>query len=204
MSPRSSSLSNFSREKQELTSDVLVDADMPSNPASPGVGPADRVGLKREEGSYKSQTGSKGSPLNLVLPSFRDTYQMAANPSILRQIGQMLLRAQQPPPRHLFRASSRPKLKKAVAIGVHGLFPAPYLRPMIGQPTGTSSKYSQAAFAPVSGPAVRCEWEWELTESGGLPSSVLGYYLTFPLSQICQQLRRGLAEVGGFTGIWRL
>jgi hypothetical protein len=35
-----------------------------------------------------------------------------------------------------------PKIKKALAIGVHGLFPANYLRPMIGQPTGTSIKFA--------------------------------------------------------------
>ncbi|KAL2878160.1 hypothetical protein SGCOL_006410 [Colletotrichum sp. CLE4] len=35
-----------------------------------------------------------------------------------------------------------PKIKKAIAIGVHGLFPAMYLRAMVGQPTGTSLRFA--------------------------------------------------------------
>ncbi|KAK2681618.1 hypothetical protein RAB80_003411 [Fusarium oxysporum f. sp. vasinfectum] len=50
-----------------------------------------------------------------------------------------------------------PKIRKAIAIGVHGLFPATYLRPMIGQPTGTSLR-----FAALGAEAIR---RW--TESHG-------------------------------------
>ena len=67
---------------------------------------------------------------------------MKENPSILKQIAQLLLRTQQPATNHVFRVKELPKVKKAIAIGVHGLFPATYLRPMIGQPTGTSIRFA--------------------------------------------------------------
>jgi hypothetical protein len=67
---------------------------------------------------------------------------MKENPSILQQIAQVLLRTQQPPANHVFVAKEPPKIKKALAIGVHGLFPANYMRTIIGQPTGTSIKFA--------------------------------------------------------------
>ncbi|CAK7216608.1 hypothetical protein SBRCBS47491_002885 [Sporothrix bragantina] len=91
------------------------------------------------------QTPVKPLPPNLLLPTFRSTYRYKDNPSILRQITQLLLRTQQPPANHVFLAKDLPKFKKAVAIGVHGLFPAAYLRPMIGQPTGTSIRFANHA-----------------------------------------------------------
>ncbi|KAK6822631.1 hypothetical protein PG995_011915 [Apiospora arundinis] len=81
-------------------------------------------------------------PPNLLLPAFRHTYQMHQNPSILKQITQLLLRTQQSPPRHVYLVKEPPRIKKAIAIGVHGLFPASFLRPMIGQPTGTSIRFA--------------------------------------------------------------
>lgn len=89
-----------------------------------------------------ASTSSKSSAQNLLLPSFRNTYHMKNNPSIIRQIAQLLLRTQQPPANHVFLVKEPPKIKKAVAIGIHGLFPASYLRPMIGQPTGTSIRFA--------------------------------------------------------------
>ncbi|KAI0448134.1 hypothetical protein F4803DRAFT_496800 [Xylaria telfairii] len=91
----------------------------------------------------KSATASlhKALPPNLLLPSFKSTYRMKENPSIIKQIAQLLLRTQQPPTNHVSLSKDIPMVKKAIAIGVHGLFPASYLRPMIGQPTGTSIRF---------------------------------------------------------------
>ena len=89
-----------------------------------------------------SQKASMSKSPNLLLPSFNSTYQTKENPSVLRQIVNWLLLRKQPLPNQIFRSREAPKLKKALAIGVHGLFPAAYLRPMIGQPTGTSIKFA--------------------------------------------------------------
>lgn len=104
------------------------------------VGPAAKV-----DPSNKSITESEIATKlqnNLLLPAFSSTYRMKENPSILRQITQFLLHTQQPPATHVARVRDPPKIQKAIAIGVHGLFPASYLRPMIGQPTGTSLRFA--------------------------------------------------------------
>ncbi|KXH37407.1 hypothetical protein CSIM01_06175 [Colletotrichum simmondsii] len=102
---------------------------------------------------------SKATPPNLLLPSFGSTYRMKDNPSIIKQITSLLLRTQQPPANHVYKVKETPKIKKAIAIGVHGLFPAMYLRPMVGQPTGTSLR-----FANLGAEAIR---RW--TDSHGCP-----------------------------------
>lgn len=89
----------------------------------------------------EAEIASKTAP-NLLLPSFSSTYQMKENPPILKQVTQFLLRTEQKPVNHVFRLKDPPKIRKAIAIGIHGLFPATYLRPMIGQPTGTSLRFA--------------------------------------------------------------
>lgn len=122
-----------------------MDIDEPG--ARPGT-PASTSSVAADSASIRSATqtpdsAAKNSGANLLLPSFKSTYRMKGNPSIIRQITQFLLRTKQPPPpNHVFLARDPPKIKKALAIGVHGLFPATYLRPMIGQPTGTSIKFA--------------------------------------------------------------
>ncbi|KAH6670236.1 hypothetical protein F5X68DRAFT_159139 [Plectosphaerella plurivora] len=88
------------------------------------------------------ETPTKAGPPNLLLPSFGSTYRMKDNPTIIQQITKLLLRTRQSPANHVFRVKETPKIKKAIAIGVHGLFPASYLRPLIGQPTGTSLRFA--------------------------------------------------------------
>lgn len=79
---------------------------------------------------------------NLLLPSFSSTYRMKENPSILKQAARFLFGTKRPLEQPVYRTTDTPRIRKAVAIGVHGLFPAPYLRPMIGQPTGTSVRFA--------------------------------------------------------------
>ncbi|KAI0844162.1 hypothetical protein F5Y00DRAFT_249349 [Daldinia vernicosa] len=107
----------------------------------PGT-PHSDVSTKTVPSKSTAPSSSKLSAPNLLLPSFRNTYRMKNNPSIVKQITQLLLRTQQPPTNHVFLVKEPPKIKKAVAIGIHGLFPASYLRPMIGQPTGTSIRFA--------------------------------------------------------------
>lgn len=88
-----------------------------------------------------SETGSKPQG-NLLLPTFSSTYQMKQDPSIIKQIAQLVMRTQQKPVNHVYRVKDVPKIRKAISIGIHGLFPATYLRPIIGQPTGTSIRFA--------------------------------------------------------------
>jgi len=93
----------------------------------------------------KNANAVKTIPPNLLIPSVKDTYRMLENPSILHQLARLLLKGKQTPTKHLFLVKDPPKIKHALAIGIHGLFPAPLLRTVIGQPTGTSIKFANHA-----------------------------------------------------------
>lgn len=126
----------------------------------------------KTDSSSKSAESASTVRSNLLLPSFTSTYQMKENPSILRQIQQLLLGSSHTPPNHVFRVGSPPKIRKAIAIGVHGFFPATYLRPMIGQPTGTSLRFASLCadairkWADANGSSV-CEIEKVALEGEG-------------------------------------
>jgi len=88
------------------------------------------------------ESSTASLPPNLLLPTFPSTYSMKGNPSIMQQITNFLLRTRQAPANHVYRVKEPPKIRKAISIGVHGLFPAAYLKPIIGQPTGTSIRFA--------------------------------------------------------------
>ncbi|KAJ2972291.1 hypothetical protein NQ176_g7241 [Zarea fungicola] len=137
---------------------ISVDESVSPSPASsqlhlpePSGGKSDQSDAESRKSTTKPESSSKSvaestssakHPPNLLLPTFSSTYQMKENPSIMQQITNLLLRTSQSPTNHVFRVQETPKIKKALAIGVHGLFPATYLRPMIGQPTGTSLRFA--------------------------------------------------------------
>ena len=87
----------------------------------------------------------KGVPDNLLLPSFKQTYRIAARPSFIQQISQLLQLGSPPDVRHLARVQTPHRIKRALAIGVHGYFPAPLVRSVLGQPTGTSIRFANSA-----------------------------------------------------------
>ena len=68
-------------------------------------------------------------------------------PSVLERASQYVaetLRIVDPKatPRHVYRTSAKPKIKKAISLGVHGFFPAPLIQKVLGQPTGTSIRFA--------------------------------------------------------------
>lgn len=101
--------------------------------------------ISEPTGSKVSTPTAKASPPNLLLPSVKSTYRLMENPSILQQITRLILHGQQKPVKHVYLVKDPPKIKKALAIGIHGLFPAPLLRTVIGQPTGTSIRFANHA-----------------------------------------------------------
>ncbi|KAI6750138.1 hypothetical protein FGRA07_08231 [Fusarium graminearum] len=132
-----------SMDLDHTSSPPVSGTSTPTRTATP-TQDTDRASAKiapSDQSIAESETSAKASG-NLLLPSFSSTYRMKDNPSIVKQLTQFLLRTQQTPPNHVFRADKPPNIKKAIAIGVHGLFPATYLRPMIGQPTGTSLRFA--------------------------------------------------------------
>ncbi|KAM0236844.1 hypothetical protein ACHAPO_004886 [Fusarium lateritium] len=132
-----------SMDLDRTSSPPVSGASTPTRAATPtqDVDKASAKIASSDQSVAESETSTKHSG-NLLLPSFSSTYRMKDNPSIVKQLTQFLLRTQQAPPNHVFRVDKPPNIKKAIAIGVHGLFPATYLRPMIGQPTGTSLRFA--------------------------------------------------------------
>lgn len=131
--PRSMDLDQVSIESRE---------EPPAKPETSKVEPPVKPGSSKTATTIPA---AKPAQPNLLLPSFKSTYRLKENPSIIKQITQLLLRTQHSQANHVYLNKELPKIRKALAIGVHGLFPATYLRPMIGQPTGTSIKFANHA-----------------------------------------------------------
>ena len=96
----------------------------------------------------KQDSKAKQGPANLVLPEFKNTYQMVHQPNFWQQVRRYFLGSECATP-HLHINPAPPKIRKAVAIGVHGFFPAPILQKVLGQPTGTSIRFANAAAAAI-------------------------------------------------------
>ncbi|KAF2733956.1 hypothetical protein EJ04DRAFT_494369 [Polyplosphaeria fusca] len=91
---------------------------------------------------------TKQEPPNLLLPEFRNTYRMVQKPTYWQQIRKYFLGSENAMP-HLHINPAPPRIKKAVAIGIHGYFPAALLQKLLGQPTGTSVRFANAAAAAI-------------------------------------------------------
>ncbi|RMJ28723.1 hypothetical protein PHISP_00368 [Aspergillus sp. HF37] len=82
---------------------------------------------------------------NVVLPRFKDTFALEETPSWWQTIGRFLHYKKEPDYKHVYMIKEPPHIKKALAIGIHGYFPAPLIRSVLGQPTGTSIRFSNMA-----------------------------------------------------------
>lgn len=90
----------------------------------------------------------KQGPENLILPEFKTTYRLVQQPGFWKQVRQYFLGSEAATP-HLHINPAPPRIRKAVAIGVHGFFPAPIIQKVLGQPTGTSIRFANAAAAAI-------------------------------------------------------
>ncbi|KAK3650722.1 hypothetical protein LTR56_006127 [Elasticomyces elasticus] len=93
---------------------------------------------------------------NLILPTFRDLYDPLPNPGYVERLTSYLAQTLRlpgsdtsPSPQHVYINPSPPRVKRAIAIGVHGFFPAPLIQKVLGQPTGTSIRFANYAAASI-------------------------------------------------------
>ncbi|KIV87865.1 hypothetical protein PV11_03383 [Exophiala sideris] len=82
---------------------------------------------------------------DLLLPPLKETLIYEEQPSIIQQLARLLYYTKEPHLKHLHLVRDPPRIKNALAIGVHGYFPAPLIRSVLGQPTGTSIKFADMA-----------------------------------------------------------
>ena len=99
------------------------------------------------KGKPVSQPNSMAKRLqeNLLLPPINLTYSPAGRPSLIQQLGRLLQLNSDPEEKHVAIAQSPYRIKRALVIGVHGYFPAPLIRSVLGQPTGTSIRFANSA-----------------------------------------------------------
>lgn len=91
---------------------------------------------------------TSGEPNSLVLPSFRSTYHPAERQGLIHQLSRMLSLGSSSCPKHIEVSNPR-RINKALAIGIHGYFPAPLIRSVLGQPTGTSIRFAHGAATAI-------------------------------------------------------
>ncbi|KAL1296580.1 hypothetical protein AAFC00_000077 [Neodothiora populina] len=162
-------------------------ASAPDTPTT--ASPAQTRANTPEPGTGKTNDASKSTsavkatkpsdrPANMVLPAFRDTYTMAQVPSYWERATQYVassLRIIDAPvsKNHVAISPTLPKIKNAVAIGVHGYFPAPLIQKVLGPPTGTSIRFANHASAAIRAwaeknqPDIDCEIETVALEGEG-------------------------------------
>lgn len=106
---------------------------------------AAQLPTKAQTSEVTASTKLESVLTNQLLPSFKDTFALQESPSWLQTLGRLIYSPKDSGNPHVFALRDAPRPKKALAIGVHGYFPAPYLRTVLGQPTGTSLKFSTMA-----------------------------------------------------------
>ncbi|EKG20656.1 hypothetical protein MPH_02011 [Macrophomina phaseolina MS6] len=160
-------------------------SDAPSKPSNPVKATPDHSPTRKaaEEATTKQspkdttkaqQPQKQQTHDNLLLPEFKSTYRMAHTPSYWEKVRKYLLGGHEPESPHLQRANEPLRIKKALAIGVHGYFPAPILQKVLGQPTGTSIRFANAAAAAIKNwtesQGYSCETEKVALEGEGFVS----------------------------------
>lgn len=107
---------------------------------------------KKPSKSRTSKNDSLGADKafkNLLLPSMASTYQPAPRLSLLQSLSRWWQDDRPSGGNRLKILHNPPRIKKALAIGVHGYFPAPLIRSVLGQPTGTSVRFADGAATAI-------------------------------------------------------
>jgi hypothetical protein len=119
-----------------------------SDPSGAAPPPLQSLEVEAVENSAAKEKLQKILPRNHVLPSFNSCYRCPAEPSFLRFVTNTFK-----PPQlskdHLYLVRHSPRIKKAVAIGVHGFFPVKLVRTVLGEPTGTSIRFANHAASSI-------------------------------------------------------
>ncbi|PGH02307.1 hypothetical protein GX51_04748 [Blastomyces parvus] len=137
----SASITVSEPEPGSVAADTPAEAVLPSQQPKPST----KKTTSRTKDTSPASSAAKISFPNQVLPTLKASFPVKERPSIIRQLGSLLFYCNNPEPRHVTLTNDPPRVKRALAIGVHGLFPAPLIRTVLGQPTGTSVKFSTMA-----------------------------------------------------------
>ncbi|KAL8930579.1 MAG: hypothetical protein Q9208_000449 [Pyrenodesmia sp. 3 TL-2023] len=99
---------------------------------------------------------------NLLLPSIAGTYRLAPRLSLLESLSRWWQDDHSDKTNGIQLLHSPPRIKRALAIGIHGYFPAPLIRSVLGQPTGTSVRFADGAANAIQTWALAHKYECEI------------------------------------------
>jgi hypothetical protein len=117
-----------------------------SKPSEPKVAALAGKPSKEQPKQAKESTSTTKEDKNLLLPSFNSTYSLLQQPTLWSQLRRLFIADTQAlPTPHLHLTPNPPRIKKALAIGIHGFFPSPIYQRILGPPTGTSIRFSNCA-----------------------------------------------------------
>lgn len=94
------------------------------------------------------QKVQRAQAVNHVFPSFESCYWKIDQPGLLCRLTRVFSRPE-PSKKHLYITPNKARIKKAVAIGVHGFFPMKLVRTVLGEPTGTSRRFATHAASAI-------------------------------------------------------
>jgi len=103
----------------------------------------------KSKSAAEASLKARRMPENLLLPSFKRTYSHVGGPTFIQQLSRLLQLGQTSDLKHVSIIQKPHQVKRALAIGVHGYFPAPLIRSVLGQPTGTSIRFANSAASAI-------------------------------------------------------
>ena len=152
----------------ETSSTTLLDAGIstlaPSQGPTPSISqvPTPVATPPREESNAPQpiQRGTKTTPQtipNLILPPLTEVYTPIPHQTYTQRLSayvaaSLRLPGSVPPPlppSQIHLTAHNTKIHRAIAIGIHGFFPAPLLQKVLGQPTGTSIRFAAYAASAI-------------------------------------------------------
>ncbi|KAL9606824.1 MAG: hypothetical protein Q9179_000032 [Wetmoreana sp. 5 TL-2023] len=87
----------------------------------------------------------RGQSKNLLLPPMTETYRSTEKPSLIQSLTWWWQHKPSSDVNNARFVDNPPPIGRALVIGVHGYFPAPLIRSVLGQPTGTSIRFADGA-----------------------------------------------------------
>jgi hypothetical protein len=137
--------------------------------SSRSLRPSDILGITPQQSPSRKELDTKST--DFLLPQFATTYSLLQKPSIWQNIKDYFLEDESRHS-HLHVEPNPPKIKKALAIGVHGFFPPEIFQKVLGPPTGTSIRFANNAAQAIKqwteSQGYECEIEKVALEGQGL------------------------------------
>ena len=133
------------KDKDKDKKSNLGNFDIPKNEKKPKSAVIKQLRQGEESNTSLEPAETPKSPAtsqsHLLLPEFGETFASMHSPTYWQQLRSWIYGAEARQ-KHLNRAVAPLKIRNALAIGIHGFFPASIVQRVIGQPTGTSIRFA--------------------------------------------------------------